>query len=129
MAAILDSEITKMPSGCNHYTRLILKLHGIETPKMQRNDCYQTLQGSLCLWTINISIKNTFQDSTLTRKRNYSEAPVDLGDCHIMGMNFKQISESDIASVVKLASRECHGTSCEVNINSGISLGLSGNTP
>ena len=46
MAAIVDSEITKMPSGFNHYTHLILKLHGIETPKMQRNDCYQTLQGS-----------------------------------------------------------------------------------
>ena len=46
MATILDSEITKMPSGCNHYTHLILKLHGTETPKMQRKDCYQTLQGS-----------------------------------------------------------------------------------
>ena len=45
MAVILDSEITKMPSGCNHYTHLIRKLHGIETPKMQRKDCYQTLQG------------------------------------------------------------------------------------
>ena len=46
MAAILDSEITKMPSGYNHYTHLILKLHGIENPKMQKNDCYHTLQGS-----------------------------------------------------------------------------------
>ena len=35
MAAILD-----------HYTHLIHKLHGLEPPKMQRNDCYQTLQGS-----------------------------------------------------------------------------------
>ena len=47
MAAILDSGITKMPSGCNHYTHLIRKLHGTETPKMQRKDCYQTLQGEL----------------------------------------------------------------------------------
>ena len=46
VAAILDSQITKMPSGCNHYTHLILILHGTETPKMQRKDCYQTLQGS-----------------------------------------------------------------------------------
>ena len=45
MSAILDFVITKMPSGCNHYTHLIRKLHGIETPKMQRKDCYQAKQG------------------------------------------------------------------------------------
>ena len=44
MSAILDFVITKMPSGCNHYTHLIRKLHGIETPKMQRRDCYQAKQ-------------------------------------------------------------------------------------
>ena len=36
----------KMPSGSNHYTQWILELHGLEYSKMQRNDCYQTLQGS-----------------------------------------------------------------------------------
>ena len=35
-----------MPSGGNHYTQWILELHGLEYSKMQRNDCYQTLQGS-----------------------------------------------------------------------------------
>ena len=45
MSAILDFVITKMPSGCNHYTHLIRKLHGIETQKMQRKDCYQAKQG------------------------------------------------------------------------------------
>ena len=59
MSAILDFVITKMPSGCNHYTHLIRKLHGIETPKMQRKDCYQAKQGfeeilacATRLWTI-----------------------------------------------------------------------------
>ena len=45
MSAILDFVITKMASGCNHYTHLIRKLHGIETPKMQRKDCCQAKQG------------------------------------------------------------------------------------
>ena len=45
MSAILEFVITKMPSGCNHYTHLIRKIHGIETPKMQRKDCYQAKQG------------------------------------------------------------------------------------
>ena len=45
MSVILNFVITKMPSGCNHYTHLIRKLHGIETPKMQRKDCYQAKQG------------------------------------------------------------------------------------
>ena len=45
ISAILNFEITKMPNGCNHYTLLIHKLHGIETPQMQRKDCYQAKQG------------------------------------------------------------------------------------
>ena len=36
----------KMPSGGNHYTQWILELRGLEYSKMQRNDCYQTLQSS-----------------------------------------------------------------------------------
>ena len=36
----------KMSSGGNHYTQWILELHGLEYSKVQRNDCYQTLQGS-----------------------------------------------------------------------------------
>ena len=48
MAVILDSEITKMPSGCNHNTHLILKLHGIETPNIARfNHCASGLIGQV----------------------------------------------------------------------------------
>ena len=45
MSAILDFEIIKMPSGYNHYTHLIRKLHGIETLRMQRKDSCQEKQG------------------------------------------------------------------------------------
>ena len=59
-SAILDFEITKMPSGCNHYTHLIYKLHGIETPQMQRKDCYQAKQGfeEILACTISLQVVN-----------------------------------------------------------------------
>jgi len=40
------SWILKMPRGENQSTRRILELHDTDYWKMQRTDCYQTLQGS-----------------------------------------------------------------------------------
>ena len=49
MLAILDFEIIKMPSGCNHYTHLICKLRGIESPKDAKKGL---LPGKTRFWKI-----------------------------------------------------------------------------